>query len=85
MALQLSRRQGYRGNDLLGDFMKGKIIGVTGGGTLYGILVQGDEGLFNIPVEHRYFWNIIEDKGDIVGKEIEYKDNTIFFLEDMDG
>ena len=64
--------------------MRGKIIGVTGGGTLYGILVQGDGGLFNIPVEHRYFWNIIEDKGDIVGKEIEYEDNTIFFLEDME-
>jgi len=83
MALQLSRRQGYRGNDLLGVSMKGKIIGVTGGGTLYGILIHGEEGLFNIPVEHRYFWRIIEEKGNIVGKEIEYEDNTIFFLEDM--
>ena len=64
--------------------MKGKIIGVTGGGTLYGILVQGDKGLFNIPVEHRYFWNIIENEGDIVGKKIEYKDDKIFFLEDAE-
>ena len=84
MALQLSRGQGYRGNDLLGAFMRGKIIGVTGGGTLYGILIHGEEGLFNIPVEHRYFWRIIEEKGDIVGKEIEYEDSTIFFLEDME-
>ena len=64
--------------------MKGKIIGVNGGGTLYGILVKEDGGgIFNIPVEHRYFSRIIEDKGKIIGKEIEYKDDCIYFIEDL--
>jgi galactokinase/mevalonate kinase-like predicted kinase len=64
--------------------MKGRIISVNGGGTLYGILVKEDGGgIFNIPVEHRYFSRIIEDKGDIVGKEIEYEDERIYFIEDF--
>lgn len=64
--------------------MKGKIVGVSGGGTLYLIWVKKeDNGLFNIPVEHRYFSRIIEDKGDIVGKEIDYKDECIYFDEDL--
>lgn len=64
--------------------MKGRIIGVNGGGTLYRIWVKKeDDGIFNIAVEHRYFTRIMEDKGDIMGKEIEYKDDRIIFLEDM--
>ena len=64
--------------------VRGKVIDIIGGGTVYGILINGEEGLHNIPVEHRYFWNIIEAKGDIMGKEIEYEDNTLFFLEDRE-
>ncbi len=64
--------------------MRGKIIGIDGGGTLYRIWVKkGDDGVFNIPVEHRYFSKIIEDKGDIIGKEIEYEDERIYFVEDL--
>ena len=64
--------------------MKSRIIGVNGGGTLYGILVKEDGGgIFNIPVEHRYFSRIIEDKGNKVGKEIEYEDDCIHFIEDF--
>lgn len=62
--------------------MRGKIIGVTGGGTLYSILVYGEKGLFSIPVEHRYFWNIIESEGDILGREIEYRDDCIYFIDE---
>ena len=63
--------------------MKGKIIGVDGGGTVYRIWVKkDDEGVFNIPIEHRYFSRIIEDKGDILGKEIEYENKMIYFIEE---
>ena len=65
--------------------MKGKIIGVTGGGTLYGILVRGDEGLFSIPVEHRYFWNIIESDGVRLVREIEYREEHIYFIDKKEG
>lgn len=64
--------------------VKGKIIGIIGGGTVYGILINGEEGLYNIPVEHRCYQNIIEGEGDIVGKRIEYEDDTIIFLEDAE-
>ena len=65
--------------------MRGKIIGVDGGGTLYRIWVkERNNQISSIPVEHRYFSRIIEDKGDIVGKEIEYKDGCIYFLEDLE-
>lgn len=69
---------------LKSDFIRGKIIGVDGGGTLYRIWVKKDgNGIFNIAVEHRYFSRIIEDKGKIIGKEIEYEDDSIYFVEDM--
>jgi len=65
--------------------MRGKIIGIDGGGTLYRIWVKkDDDGVFNIPVAHRYFSRIIEDKGDIIGKEIEYEDEIIYFVEDIE-
>jgi hypothetical protein len=61
--------------------MHGKIIGVDGGGTLYRIwFKKEDTSIFNIPVEHRYFSRIIEDKGNIVAKEIDYKDEMIYFI-----
>jgi len=65
--------------------VQGKIIGVDGGGTLYRIWVKKNgNGIFNIAVEHRFFSRIIEDKGEIIGKEIEYKDNSIYFIEDLE-
>jgi hypothetical protein len=64
--------------------MNGKIIGIDGGGTLYRIWVKKeDNSIFSIPVEHRYFSRIIEDKGNIMGKEIEYKGEIICFIEDL--
>jgi hypothetical protein len=64
--------------------MHGKIVGVDGGGTLYRIWVKkDDDGVFNIPVEHRYFSRIMEDKGDIIGKEIDYRHECIYFVEDL--
>ena len=70
---------------LRGNFVQGKIIGVDGGGTLYRIWVKKNgNGIFNIAVEHRFFSRIIEDKGNIIGKEIEYEDNRICFIEDLE-
>ncbi len=64
--------------------MKGKIIGWGGSWTLYRIWVREDNGaVSSIPVEHRYFSRIMDDKGSIVGKDIEYKDNCIYFLDDI--
>jgi hypothetical protein len=65
--------------------MKGTIIGWDGAWTLYRIWIREENNnISSIPVEHRYFSQIMEDKGGIVGKEIEYRDNSIYFLEDIE-
>jgi len=47
-------------------------------------LVETNHGLESIPIEHRCFKQMIEVKGDIEGKEIEYDEEkgSIFFEED---
>jgi len=64
--------------------MQGRIISCVDQGSLVQILVETEDGLESIPVDHRYFQNISEVKGDITEKEIEYsKENgSIFFEED---
>ena len=63
--------------------MRGKIIGVDGGGTLYRIWMETeDSNILTIPVEHRYFSRIVEETGDMIGREIEYRDDCIYFAED---
>ncbi len=64
--------------------MQGRIISCINQGSLVQILVETEDGLESIPVEHRDFQNISEVKGDITEKEIQYsKENgSIFFEED---
>jgi len=48
------------------------------------ILVETENGLESIPVDHRCFQHIVEVKGDLREKEIEYSEEKglIFFEED---
>jgi len=64
--------------------MQGRIISCVDQGSLVQILVETEDGLESIPVDHRYFQNISEVKGDIREKEIEYSEEngSIFFEED---
>jgi len=58
--------------------MQGRIITCINQGSLVQILVETEDGLESIPVDHR------EAKGDIREKEIEYDEESgvIFFEED---
>ena len=51
--------------------MQGKIITCVNQGSLVQILVDTEDGLENLPVDHRCFQHIVEAKGDIREKEIE--------------
>jgi len=56
--------------------MKGKIIAVypEGPSSVYRYLCKGDQSLFTVPVEWRYHMEILENEGEILGREIEYLD-----------
>jgi len=64
--------------------MQGRIITCINQGSLVQILVETEDGLESIPVDHRCFHHIVEAKGDIREKEIEYDEESgvIFFEED---
>ena len=64
--------------------MQGRIISCVNQGSLVQILVETEDGLESIPVDHRCFQQIVEVKGDIREKEIEYDEEkgSIFFEED---
>ena len=64
--------------------MQGRIITCINQGSLVQILVETEDGLESIPVDHRCFQHITEAKGDLREKEIEYdkKNGSIFFEED---
>lgn len=67
--------------------MRGKIIDCINHGSILQILVKTEEGLKSIMMDHRCFWNMIEVKQHIMGKEVEYneEDRTILFTEDLVG
>ena len=67
--------------------MRGKIIDCINHGSIVQILLRTKEGLESIIMDHRCFWNMIEVKQDVVGKEVEYneEDRTILFTEDLVG
>jgi len=67
--------------------MTGKIIACINHGSIVQILLRTEEGLESIVMDHRCFWNMIEVKQDIRGKEVEYneEDKTISFTEDLVG
>ena len=64
--------------------MQGRIISCVNQSSLVQILIETEDGLESIPVEHRDFQNISEVKGDITEKEIQYSEEngSIFFEED---
>ena len=64
--------------------MQGRIISCVNQGSLVQILVDTEDGLESIPIDHRCFQHIVEVKGDIREKEIEYDEEkgSIFFEED---
>ena len=64
--------------------MRGRIISCINQGSLVQILIQTEDGLESIPMDHRCFQHITEAKGDITEKEIEYSEEngSIFFEED---
>ena len=64
--------------------MQGRIISCVNQGSLVQILVETEDGLESIPVDHRDFQNISEVKGDITEKEIQYSEEngSICFEED---
>ena len=64
--------------------MRGKIIDCINYGTLIQVMIKTEDGLENIPIDHRCFWHIVEAKGDIRGKNIEYAEDgkTVLFTED---
>lgn len=64
--------------------MQGRIVTCVNQGSLVQLLVETEDGLESIPVEHRCFREIVEVRGDLEGKEIEYDEEkgTIFFAED---
>jgi len=64
--------------------MQGRIISCINQGSLVQILVETEDGLESVPMDHRCFQHITEVKGDIEEKEIEYdkEKGLIFFEED---
>jgi len=64
--------------------MQGRIISCVDQGSLVQLLIETEDGLESIPVDHRDFQNISEAKGDITEKEIQYSEEngSIFFEED---
>ena len=64
--------------------MGGKIVACINHGSIVQILLRTEKGLESIVMDHRCFWNMIQVKKEIEGKEIEYnkEDETILFTED---
>jgi len=64
--------------------MQGRIISCVNQGSLVQILVETEDGIESIPVDHRCFRDIVEVKDDLEGKEIKYDEQKglIFFEED---
>lgn len=67
--------------------MTGKITSWINHGSLVEILLRTEEGLGSVVMDHRCFWNMIQVKQDITGKEVEYNEEnkTILFTEDLVG
>ena len=66
--------------------MQGRIISCVNQGSLVQILVDTEDGLESIPIDHRCFQHIAEVKGNLGEKEIEYDEESgvIFFEEDKE-
>jgi len=64
--------------------MKGKIqvIYPEGLSTVYNYVCLEGDGTFSFPVEHRYHFEILENEGDPIGREVEYDDRILAFQAD---
>jgi len=64
--------------------MQGRIISCVDQGSLVQILVETEDGIESIPMDHRCFQHLTEARGDLREKEIEYHEEKgwIFFEED---
>lgn len=67
--------------------MRGKIIACINHGSVVQILLRTEKDLGSIVMDHRSFWNMIQVKQDIVGKEVECNEEgrIIVFTEDLVG
>ena len=67
--------------------MRGRIVGCINHGSIVQVLLRTEEGLESLAMDQRCFWNMIQVKHDVRGKEVEYDEEgkTIFFAEDLVG
>ena len=65
--------------------MRGKVISCIDHGSIVQLFLRTEEGLESIIMDHRCFWNMIQAKSDITGKEVKYdpENKTILFTEDL--
>jgi hypothetical protein len=58
--------------------MKGKISAIypEGPSSVYRYICQGEGGLFSFAVEWRYHRDILESEGEIIGRMIEYDNDS---------
>jgi hypothetical protein len=58
--------------------MKGKIRGIypQGRSSVYNYVCEGEGGLFSFPVEWRYHMQIVENEGSLIGREVEYENDS---------
>jgi len=62
--------------------MQGRIVSCINQGNLVQILVETENGLESIPIDYRCFQHIVEAKGDIREKKIEYDQKGVIFFEE---
>jgi len=66
--------------------IKGKIDAVEDMGTILQLSVDCGNGTCEtIPIDHRMYHRMLEDEHFIIGREIEYQDGSIYFLDPEGG
>ena len=62
--------------------IKGKIDAVDDLGTILNLSIDCGNGDWEtIPIDHRMYHHMLEDEHFIIGREIEYQDGSIYFLD----
>ena len=60
-----------------GRYVYGRIDKILGGGTLYQLLVKSKSGSsFSIPVEHRYYNDMVSGEGELEGRDVRFDKQT---------
>ena len=60
--------------------MKGVVCAIRDEGTIVLMHCQG-ERFFTVPFDHRPFQQMWEAEGNLVGREVEWEDATVRFIE----